>query len=111
MDIKDICGNVVSNRIQEEKSRNMDGYLGYVDGIMPVIQSKIHVYNNAALAEKSMKSGVYNVGYFGSIYPLHYLKQEPGFYSWFRFFPRVFRGVNYDKSGDNALLQIIERGG
>lgn len=102
--IYNVCGNIVTTRIKIEENRKPDPYMGYLEGIMSANQCKNYVYSNSKLAERSLKQGEYH-GHFGSTYMLYYLKQEDGFYDWYKFKDREY--INYDKSGNEGERIVV----
>ena len=59
--------------------------MGYAGGLPDINYQKNYVSSNMMVAEKYMRGGRYNVGFFGCSYPLYYLKQEPDFLQWYKF--------------------------
>jgi hypothetical protein len=98
------CGSTVTTRLRAEERLKVSGWEGFLLGINSANQCKEYVYFNARCCENDVD----NYGWIGSAYILYYLKQEQGFFSWYKHQCREKRRVNYDRCAKFDLYVLYE---
>ena len=78
-EIKQICGNQVTQIIQIEENREEDEIVGWTEGLMGMNQHKDYIAMNISSYEEQFKVGFYRHIFPKIRYVLYYLKQEPDY--------------------------------
>jgi hypothetical protein len=76
----------VKSLIKIYENNDLEDYMvGWTDGLNSVNESKMYVYNNGILFEKTVKTkSLYNHGHLKCSMIIYYLSQDNDFFDWYR---------------------------